>query len=170
MIYLLPFIGALISRWHGGGFFKLGKVWISLIWAVPFAYLLSIYNPCLAIPALAMCALGKSTGIGNFRDLATSTFSIKLEKLEFIILWLKPKMPEYWYDVLGLSLTGLTAVSGGLLIAPYNPLGACLIALGGLLRPIGYMIGWKVFKPEGATVFGEYVTEFIAFLPLAFLI
>jgi hypothetical protein len=92
------------------------------------------------------------------------------ERLEFIIRPLYNKIPEYWYDVIGLSVVGLAAVSGGLLIAPYNPLGAVAIALAGLMKPLGYMIGWKLWPSPKSTEFGEYVTGFIAYLPLAFLI
>ena len=169
MIYLIPILGALISRWHGGGFFRIGKVWISLIWALPFAYLVYAYNPWLALPALALCALGKSSGHGNWFDLATMPQGTR-ERLEFIIRPLYNKIPEYWYDVIGLSVVGLAAVSGGLLIAPYNPLGAVAIALAGLMKPLGYMIGWKLWPSPKSTEFGEYVTGFIAYLPLAFLI
>jgi hypothetical protein len=76
----------------------------------------------------------------------------------------------YWRSVFGLSVVGLAAVSGGLLIAPYNPLGAVAIALAGLMKPIGYMIGWKFWTSPKSTEFGEYVTGFIAFLPLTFLL
>jgi len=168
-LIFLPILGALVSRWHGGGFFNLGKVWISLIWALPFAYLVYTYNPWLAIPALALCALGKSSGHGNWFDLATMPQGTR-ERLEFIIRPLYGKIPEYWYDVIGLSVVGLAAVSGGLLIAPYNPLGAVAIALAGLAKPIGYMIGWKLWTSPKSTEFGEYVTGFIAFLPLVFLL
>lgn len=166
---LLPVIGAIISRWHGGGFFRFSKVCISLIWALPFVYLVWQYNYWLVIPAFVLCALGKSTGHGNWFDLANAPQGDR-ERLEFIIRPLYGKIPEYWYDVLGLAVVGVAAVSGGLLIAPYNQLGALAILAGGLMKPIGYMIGWRLFTSPKSTEFGEYWTGFFAYLPLAFIL
>jgi len=171
LIYLVPFIGAIIARIHGAGLIP--KVWISLIWAVPFAYAVGTYNLWLAIPALGLCALGKSTGHGQYFDLANMPHNGKTERLDFIVKFitspLKYKISAYWYDVIGLSVVGLASVSGGLLVAWYNPVLALLIALGGLTKPIGYMIGWKLFKSPSSTETGEYISGFFAYLPLVYL-
>lgn len=168
----LPSLGALISRWHGGGYFKLSKAWISIIWALPFSYLVGTYNSWLVLPALALCALGKSTGHGNWFDLATMPQGTR-ERLEFIIRPLYNKIPEYWYDVLGLALTGLAAVSGALLILPYEPLGALLIMACGLIKAPCYMLGrWlrsNKTKPEPTEV-GEYLTGFFAYLAITIIL
>jgi hypothetical protein len=153
MLLLLPILGAIISRWHGGGFFRFSKVVKSLTWALPFAILVATYSIWLAPVALALCSLGKSTGHGNWFDMATMPQGTR-ERLEFIIRPLYGKIPEYWYDALGLLLVGITAVSGGLLIAFYDPLGALLILLAGCMKPIGYMIGWHFWISPKSTEFG----------------
>lgn len=162
MIYLLPFIGAIISRLHGAG--ALPKVIMGLLWGLPFAYAVWLYNPWLSPVALAMCALGKNTGHGNWFDLATMPQGTK-ERLEFIIRPLYGKIPEYWYDVIGLTIKGFVSVSGTLLLIPYNPLLALAFAIGGLMSSLGYMIGWKLWTSPKSTEFGEYWTGFFAFVP-----
>lgn len=169
---LLSVVGALISRWHGGGFFRISKAWISIIWALPFAYLVGTYNSWLVLPALTLCALGKSTGHGNWFDLATMPQGTR-ERLEFIIRPLYNRIPEYWYDVLGLAITGLAAVSGGLLILPYSPVGAALIMACGLIKALCYMVGRWIRQnkdnPE-ATEVGEYLTGFFAYLSITIIL
>lgn len=163
--FMIGFLGAFISRIHGGGIIKIPKSYVNIFWALPFGYLVYTYNTWLAIPAIIICAILKGTGHGQYFDLAHSPEN-KPERLDFLIRWLKPHTPAYWYDVIGLSVVGLAAVSGGLLIAPYNLGGAVLIALGGLCKPIGYMIGWRYFKIPRSTEIGEYITGFLAYIPL----
>lgn len=169
MELLLPIFGAIVSRWHGGGFFRFSKVVKSVTWAIPFAVLVGVYNPWLIPAALALCALGKSTGHGNWFDMTTAPQG-KPERLEFLIRSLYGKIPEYWYDTLGLLLVGITAVSGGLLIAFYDPLGAILVLLAGCMKPIGYMIGWLFWTSPRSTEFGEYFTGFFAYLAIGILL
>ena len=73
LIILCGVIGALISRWHGGGFFKSPKVLKNLFWAIPFALvsILAFHGSPLwvqvlvAVIALALSIAGKAMGHGR---------------------------------------------------------------------------------------------------------
>lgn len=82
----------------------------------------------------------------------------KDEALEFLIKWTKPYLPQYWYDVLGLSVVGLAAISGGVVaLSIQNPLSGLILAIGGISKAPVYMIGHAVSEKR-ATVIGEVLT------------
>lgn len=165
---IYPILGAVISRWHGGGFYQIPKSYINIIWALPFAYAMWLYNPWLAPLTFALCLL-KSVGHGQYFDLGTMPHNGKPERIDFIVKFItfpvKRKITAYWYDVAGMTVKGFVAVSGTLLLIPYNPLLALSFAVCGMISSIGYMIGWKLWPSPKSTEFGELWTGFFAFLP-----
>jgi hypothetical protein len=87
------------------------------------------------------------------------------ETLEFIIKPLKPKIPEYWYDFILLGVTGVAVtIAPGVFIAFYDVIAGILVALSGLLKPVGYAIGRKFW---GNTESGEYISGGLRWLALA---
>lgn len=192
LIISLPFYGAFISRWHGGGFIAGSpKAVKNALWALPFAAASGwalredadlIIPISLAILAFALSFLGKTTGHGGGMDLGHNPkepgAGREPEKLEYLILWAHGKISQYWYDAALLCLSGLAAVSGAVLgFAFVNPLAAGIIALGGLAKAPAYMIGWGV-DPEDLAEFelsdfnepteiGEFMTGFFAYAGLS---
>jgi len=138
-------LGAVLSRLHGAGW--LVKSVMSTLWALPFAALPAWYfwpDPyaLLAIPCLALCALGKSTSHGQWYSLATVWKYIEPERMDFVIKWffgedprskigksVKPIYREirmnrlYWRCVAGMALKGFLAVSCAVISFSFiNPL------------------------------------------------
>ena len=76
----------------------------------------------------------------------------------------------YWRCVFGLAVTGFAAVSGFVLtVAWVDPVAAGIVAVGGLLKPVGYCIGlamarrgW-VFTDRNFNVLGEFVAGALAY-------
>lgn len=186
-------VGAVISRWHGGGFVGGSpKMLKNFLWALPFgvisfaAYFHDNLLKAITIGviSLAVCMLGKTTGHGGGMDLGHNPKEAgdgrEPEKVEYLILWIRKAFHvkrSYWYDALLLALVGLFAVAGAAIAVGWtNPLAGIIIALGGVLKAPAYMIGWAIF-PDGqgdgpkdldeATAIGEFLTGFFAFLALA---
>jgi len=159
-------IGAVLSRWHGGGILQIEvpKAYKSMIYAVPFAAFsyLETQNLYIVFAAFVLCSLGKSMGHGGFFDLGHWDKPRDDERLEFMIKWLKPYLPEYWYDALGMALKGLCEVSGAIVANP-------IMAFAGLLKGPCYMAGWK-FSPNKPTEFGEYASGAVQYGFLAALV
>lgn len=174
----LALLGGLLSRGHGAGW--LPKFWMSLLWAVvptvfvAMAYLdaqMLVWAVIAAAVCLAGCSLGIATGNAPFRDLGTFNGVRRKVKLLFIVEPLYGKLPERAVDALGLAVIGLASVSGFVLpMALLNPLAAGIVAFGGLLKPVGYIIGWRLFtqnKNGEATSIGETVSGAFAYASLA---
>ena len=103
----------------------------------------------IAALVFGLTLLAVKTGHGNGMDLGDVDRG-EPERLEFLILWIKPHIPLYWYDAGLLAITGL-AVTLPAGIATLNP----LLALSGLLKAPAYMIAkWGDTKTEG----GELLT------------
>ena len=182
-ILLLALLGGILGRWHGGGFqgwTPHPKIVKDVYWATVPATLAALtvldatQNVWLGLAALvvagALCSLGIATGNSRFRDLGTFKGTPRTVKLEFIIKWLHGRIPEYWYDVLGLSVIGFAAVSGFVVtVAWVDPVAAGIVAVGGLLKPVGYCVGlalakrgW-VFTDRNYNVLGEFVAGALAY-------
>lgn len=174
LILVFGLIGSLISRWHGGGFFKAPKVVKNLAWGLPFGCVsAALYDGWMLIAVLTLvtllCALGKATGHGNFMDLGDWKIRSGDEALEFLIRPLRGIVPDYHYDAIGLSLVGLAAVLPAAIamgVAYGSPLVVAIVATGGVLKSVAYMIGRAISKKH-KTVIGEYLTGFFAFACLA---
>lgn len=188
--------GGFMSRWHGGGFIGGSpKVLKNTLWALPFAAVsfLALFQAGVdgwplyvaAAVSLALGIFGKATGHGGGMDLAHSPKepggnpSRSPEKLERLILWLHDDLPRYWYDALILVLVGIAAVSGAAFALGYiNPLAGVIVAIGGAMKAVGYMIGWHFHDefptvlqnaPEDfdeATEIGEFLTGIFAYTGL----
>lgn len=148
----------------------------------PFSFeLLDFYIPIIAgLFVLIWSMVFKNTGHGGGMDLSHNPKEPGAgrdpEKLEYLILWLHDRMPRYWYDALLLMIIGFFSVAGAAFAVWWiNPPAGAIIALGGLGKPAGYMIGWKVYpRGEGmgwkelneATEIGEALTGLFAYLAL----
>ena len=180
-------VGALISRFHGGGFKGgVNKSLKNALWALPFslccytAFYLNNLSGALVWALIAISFFGcllKATGHGGGMDLGRSEKEPgngrSLEKVEYLIHWLYPHLSRFWYDFLILVLAGIAAVLGGIIAFSYlNPLYGIIIAIGGAMKGVAYAIGWKIY-PEGsgpgikhfneATQIGEALTGFFAY-------
>jgi hypothetical protein len=186
-IAMAALVGALLSRWHGGGFISGSpKILKALLWSLPIAgctakawyderypavnwvwsisqniealnkihfdVLFNVIIGFVFISVLALCMLTRNTGHGGGMDMATSVkepgAGREPEKLEYLILWLHPILPRYWYDALLLSIIGLAgALAPAIAIGLINPTAGALVAFGGAFgKASGYMIGWEIFE------------------------
>lgn len=170
-LFISGVAGAIISRWHGGGIFKSPKFIKNTIWAAPFGIAAFFVTGSFWLAALsfALCLAGKATGHGGFMDLGTWTKQRSREALEFLIKPLHDKIPESYYDALGLSVVGLAAVSGGVLaFAAVSPIAALILAIGGVLKSGAYMVAKEfVFAHEEFTPYGEALSGAFAYVTLA---
>jgi hypothetical protein len=172
-VLIFSILGALLSRWHGGGFHQSPKVIKNALFAIFPTALLTIIIPndnawtysgwlvfCFAV-TLAI----KAAGHGKFFDLGTWKLPAKDESIEFIIKPLWGKILEYWYDVTGMALKGLLMSLGmAIPLLVYAPVLAVPVIIGGLLLAVSYMIGWAFFPDKYATEVGEYVGGFFFYL------
>ena len=196
MIYLIPFYLAIVSRIHGGAV-PMPKVIKNLLWAVAFGYVtFEAYQaeysntliPAIVAAIVTAISLMKATGHGQYMSLGTVWKPIKPEKLDWVVrLWfgVDPRTrnpllePEDIYDrcLLGLAVTGVAAVIGGVIALGYlNPIAGLILAIGGALKAVSYTIGWYLYpsgKGKGlpqlneATQVGEFLTGLFAGLGLA---
>lgn len=79
---------------------------------------------------------------------------------------------DYWRSFFGLIVTGLAVTLIPALIygTTVSAAGGFMIALGGALKPIGYMIDWQLYKRgirEASTLYGENLSGFFAWGCLA---
>ena len=187
-------LGAFLSRWHGGGFISGSpKILKAFLWSLPFAAASGaafhmdghswVVTGVVAILVLAGCMVFKNTGHGGGMDLAHNSKEPgkgrEPEKLEYLILWLHGKMPQYWYDALLLAIIGAAStLLPAIAIGIVNPLAGLVVLAGGLFgKPLGYMIGWALSDAgivqkfpddlDEGTAVGEALTGLFAYTALA---
>lgn len=203
-VFVLALLGAFMSRWHGGGFIGGSpKILKAFLWSLPFALVNGaawfIYPPTLfwgilwatvAVVFLAVLIwsmIFKNTGHGGGMDMAKSpkepdgdTPETKRspEKLEYLILWLHPKMPRYWYDALLLAVIGAFSTAGAVAgLAFINTGAAAIVLFGGAAgKSLGYMIGHAAkdaglldglpYEFDHATAIGESLAGLFAYAAL----
>lgn len=183
-----------MSRWHGGGFIKGSpKILKAFLWSLPFALASGAafhldghswtVTGIVAALVLAGCMVFKNTGHGGGMDLAHNSkepdAGRESEKLEYLILWLHGKMPQYWYDALLLCIIGTAStLLPAIAIGIVNPWAGLVCAAGGTFgKPVGYMIGHKLadegllkdlpYDINHATAVGELLTGVFAYSCLA---
>jgi hypothetical protein len=175
---VIGLLGALLYRWRGlSSKYKkyFPRPFNQALLALPFAvftyFNVESYHLTQASVVWLSTTLFILTGHGGWMDLAHSKKERKDERFEFFVKWLKPVLPEYWYDVLGLSVNGMfITVTAG--ICTLNP----LVALLGILKAPAYMLGWAIY-PKGkgtgiphlneATGIGEALTGLFLYSGLA---
>lgn len=193
LIIIFALVGGWLSRMCGGGPPRLPWGLDQWLYAIPYAL---IAMPALApIAALAGASeknrrhtaaillfpfagafVGKRTGHGNGLDMGRSPRG-EDEALEFITKPLHGKIPEYWYDALLMSVTGIAVtLLAGIVVAVINPLAGIFLALSGLSKGPAYMIGYAIY-PTGtgkgiphlneASAIGEFLTGFSGYGSLA---
>lgn len=204
MIFLCALLGAFISRWHGGGFISgTPKVLKNIAWALPFGlctaftvlpYTTTFVAILLGATAFILCLLGKATGHGLWFNFGKAIKYIVPEALDFLLVPFFGRDPRtekdivyynaisrygveklWWRCFAGLAVVGFAAVSGAaIIIGFFNPLLSAFIALGGLLKPVAYVIG-RYSIPAGyvenhnfdePTEWGEFFTGFFAYAGL----
>nr|DAQ81606.1 MAG TPA: hypothetical protein [Caudoviricetes sp.] len=137
--------GAWLYRWRGMGHPKkhlFPRPFNQAVFALPYAIITAIFWwAALGWWALAVASVvwvlstaGACTGHGRGMDLGDSDNG-EPERLEFLISWLKPHVPLYWYDAALLSITGL-AITLPAGIATINP----VLGLSGILKGPAYMV------------------------------
>jgi hypothetical protein len=101
------------------------------------------------------------TGHGGFMDLGGWLKERTRERLEFLIVWLEDNLPGYWYDALGLAVTGVVPVliTGIATLFYAWPVGVVILATG-LTKALGYMfskaVDWLPGDTDEDTERGEY--------------
>lgn len=161
MIWFIPLFMAWASRWAGGGWphVKVPGTARKIIAVLPYGLL----HPLCLIPA----AIAKCTGHGRGISLEERLRG-KPEKVEMATLWLEPHISVYWYKVAILAATGLLgSVPAGIIYGWHaGALYGLILALGGLFKPLAYMLGWKwwIIAPTAA---GEILTGFFSGLVIA---
>lgn len=136
---ILIIAGAWLYRYRGmtsEGWFK--RPLPQMVFAFPYAIAAYMHFEshawAIAFVVFALTALAVCTGHGGGMDLGKSDKERDDETLEFIIKWAHGKIPEYWYDVILLSVTGL-AITLPVGIATLNP----WLALSGAMKGPAYM-------------------------------
>lgn len=160
IVGLYSFIAAIVSRWHGGGFFKAPKIvknmaWGTLLgvptWAI---YSWNGYDPTISISVgvavTVLCGVLKATGHGGGIDVATNPKEPgngrTVERLEYLILFLHDKINRRLYDTLLLVLTGVAAVLPAVIALGYiHLIIGFIVLIGGALKGLAYYFGWTVY-------------------------
>ncbi len=163
MIFILPFIGAFLSRWHGGGFFYAPKFIKTALWSVPFA-VLSMVSVAPHVSTVVMievmlsvftaCFAAKATGHGQYMSLGTVWGYMDAEFVDPIVrlffgrdprtmdgmkdrgnVYRRPRYNKlYWRCVFGLFVLGLLSVAAPSMVVGYiNIADGAIIALCGAL-------------------------------------
>ena len=182
-------LGATLSRWHGGGFFKAAKWVKNLAFSLPlglsliflsYQSLMTLGYGNFADVFAALLATGvilgfKALGHGGGFDLGHSEQEPpngrdleRIEKWFFLYPRVYNSLPRYWYDALILTIKGgLMSAAPAAIIAVKSAIGAVIMLSGGLIGfPAAYMIGWFIFdnSPKILLKIGLEPTELAEFL------
>lgn len=172
IIFLLPVMltGAVLFRMRGGWGPKLPRLIEQMLFCLIFLVPLLVLHPLLVVLGYAAAVAAVLKGHGRNMDLGHSkpNETVEAEWYEFTIVNFT-KLSAYWYDVIGIAVSGLTyTILPGYLYAMHDPLSGLLIALSGALKAPAYIIGWalhpnyddgpKLPLMKSATEVGEFLT------------
>ena len=152
---------AYVSRMAGGGGPKLPLGLDQWLYSLPYA-LLAPATGLWAVLAYSGAFLSKRTGHGRGMSLKEPMKpGSEPEKLEYLILWLQPYLPNYVYKCLILAVIGIAGKAGAAiaLAATGNIVAGLFTLISGLGKPVAYMIGWTIF-PDGGGNNDDYPEEF----------
>ena len=180
MIYLISLLGAVISRFHGGGFISgVSKSLKNAIWAIPFGITTGVVLGQQVVPlatlivlivvSIILCIAGKALGHGRvWNPYLPLDTTVSPERVEHLITFLKGRIPDFWYKTIAMGLVGFAAVSGAsIVISTVDPLLGILIGLGGFIgKPLSYLVGWKLPFVKHGNEIGEYGTGLFAYFML----
>ncbi len=149
-IVLFVFIGGLISRMSGSSHFNIGHGLEQWLYAVPYALININAAWWQILLSYAGAFIGKRAGHGGGIDMGTYPHPRETEKLEYLIVWLRGRIPEYWYDALIMAVTGLAVslVSGVVFAINVDVVSGIVLALSGATKGLAYMLGWAIY-PSG---------------------
>lgn len=191
VILVLALVGAIVFRWRGGGQPEgwgkyMPRPIDQTLFSLPYIGLAFYFLPWWQAAILSLITVAMVTkGHGRNMDLGNSDAThpdARPEWYEGLIEGLYGKIPNYWYDALGLAISGLTyTIPVGLFLA--NPAGpyfyeGLALAFSGALKAPAYMLGrWfdtktsaddyleprlnTVVRLDGATSWGEFFTGFL---------
>lgn len=162
-LLILAFILGGIAFRARGGWPDIPKPIEQLFFCAPLGFIAILSLGLWGILIYALCVLFVMRGHGNNMDLGGWTHPADDEWYEPTIKWAKPKLSPYWYDALGLAVSGFSYTF--LLAFVSLPLAAS-----GALKAPAYMIGKIIaektplkieihkFIIAGATEWGEFLT------------
>lgn len=141
---LFTLFGGLLYRWrgHASDYKKyFPRPFNQIVFAAPYAVATLGMGWIWSGIVLVVTTLGVLTGHGKGLDVGRiPNAGVEDETVEFAIKWLQPKISEFWYDVLLLSVTGLAVtLPAGLVLL--NP----VLALSGFGKGPMYALGYKIF-------------------------
>lgn len=191
LVIALALLGGWLSRMCGGGWPSIPFGLDTFLYAAPYLAVFLVHGGyennshiLYGILSYAAAITGKRTGHGQYLGFAHSPRQPlkNAEKLDFIVTFFMGAdvapgfTPSYWRCAVGMAVTGLaeTLIPGILISLVLSPLVGVLTALSGLLKPLGYMFGWRMFddgytEPE-ANVYGEIFNGFKTWGLLAWLL
>ena len=162
---IFSLLGGCLYRWRGHAskykkYFP--RPFNQIVFAAPYAAITYLATGLwwAALIVLALTTLATLTGHGNHLDLGTMPEG-KPETTEFLIKPFKSKLPSYWYDVLGMSMSGMLITASAGIATGNIPL-----ILSGLLKGPAYMIGNKTTND---TALSEFLTGLFLYGALALL-
>lgn len=180
MIYLLmiplAILGGVFYRFRGG-WPDIPRPLEQMAFCSIFAFMLIIAGlPYIhAFVAYSLAVVATLKGHGNNMDLGHAPDSDD-EWYEFLIKGYEGKLGTYWYEVLGLCISGLSSTGAvGLALSFYSPFYGLIVGLSGALKAVAYMIGWALhpkydngrikfsigkFTVKSATEWGEFLFGF----------
>jgi len=197
LLLLGPLIGGILYRMRGG-WPDIPRPIEQMLFCTVFLWLMSdlpwyewkqfsLWGHVFWIPlsvkilAYVLSVIATVKGHGRLMSLFSRKEGAKPEWFEWCIAPLDGKIPIYWYNVLGMSISGLTiTIAPALALLTYGHLSGILIAALGLLKGLAYMIGWKLhpnhndgpqisigkFTLNEATEVGEFLTGFFIWLAI----
>lgn len=177
-IILLSLLGAVIYRVRSS---EIGTPHPSeqMAFCLIFAGLFYVYEVPLsqAIIAYVVAVIMTLKGHGDSMDLGwyKNAKPSEREWYNFMIKRWEDKLSPYWYDFLGLVISGLViTLFPGLILSFFDPIVGILVGLSGALKGVAYMIGWLIqpdfdkrqklklkwgwFEITNATQWGEFFT------------
>ena len=176
MLYLLPLYYLLIGLWHGGRFDHIYrcKLCANILWGLGFVCFVyaTTHSVFLAIFAGVLSAVGKALGHGQYMYITDRPEYVAPERVDFIVrlVFGKETNPDYVArNVFGLTVVGLTAVSGALLVLPHAPISVSLLLAAGALKGPIYLFCKKLFKTTRFPI-SEALTGFVVGLTLSLVI
>jgi hypothetical protein len=182
IILLMAIVGGIIFRWRGGGEHESFKKFMprpvdQILFSSPYIFIAySVLDVYLASLVSILTVVAVSKGHGKVYDLGTAAkpstpFGNDYEFYDPWIHKLYNKLSPFWYDAIGLAITGLvyTLPLGVMLLNPIYDmfLPALLLGLSGALKSPCYMLGlWFHRNHKDLADLSEF--KFNKFINLAF--